>query len=69
MYACGYCGCPCDKRGNQLETPKNYNPKNYKQIVCRRCAEELEAEKYIRITRDMAIDAGDMDLEGQLWRW
>lgn len=40
------------------------------QGICYECyLHQQEQETYIRITRDMAIDAGDPSLEGLLWRW
>jgi hypothetical protein len=28
MYSCGYCGCPCDEYGNEVETPKTMTQVN-----------------------------------------
>ena len=48
MYSCGFCGLPCDKDGNILDMPKNYNPHNYKHTVCEYCrAEESERERRV----------------------
>jgi len=69
MYACGFCGCPCDKDGNQLEIPENYNPNDYELSVCNDCHAKEEEKSYVIITREMALDAGDPSLEGQRWPW
>lgn len=70
-FSCGACGCPCDEKGNQLKPeniPKNYNPDNYKHDWCNNCGHEhFESIDRQYVTREMAIDAGDPNLEGTIY--
>ena len=65
------CGQPTDKDGNPLTIEECKKLKD-ETLVCAElvhgdcCPPEREC---IIVTRDMAIDAGDLSLEGQLWRW
>ena len=67
VYSCGFCGAPCDKDGNQLdEIPEGWNPDEHEHVVCEVCyAEENAKANMIRVTREMALDAGDPSLEGE----
>lgn len=68
-YRCGYCGQPTDKDGCPLtieECELITDQLNTAELVhgyC--CLSEYEPER-MRVTRDMAIDAGDLSLEGEL---
>jgi DNA-directed RNA polymerase subunit RPC12/RpoP len=49
---------------------------NEKDNLCPNCVEqiilnemEIEENRYVQITRDMALDAGDSSLEGQWIKW
>jgi hypothetical protein len=66
-YACGWCGNPTDKDGNLLNEQDflNWKPENL-EAVHGECCLDKETEKML-ITRDMAIDAGDLSLEGQIY--
>ena len=44
------------------ENNQCYECYNYEQ-------QYIEENQYVRITRDMALDAGDPTLEGALWKW
>lgn len=58
LFRCGYCGdFSADPTGYTDEEIENAELNG-----CGRCGREINAE---RITRDMAIDAGDLSLEGQ----
>ena len=74
IYRCGWCGFPTDENG------RNLHGETFKRVVniieehgdghtekttgdC--CAQEQTNLNRNRITRDMAIDAGDLSLEGQ----
>jgi hypothetical protein len=63
-YSCGYCGVPMTKDHDMLEAPEGYDPCNYEHSVCQSCYNDEPCRN--RVTRDMAIDAGDPSLEGQL---
>ena len=65
MCCCGFCGSPCNDDGTpwENEMPANYNPNDYESVNGLCC---LQQENQMRVTRDMAMDAGDPDLEGTL---
>jgi hypothetical protein len=73
IYRCGTCGTPTDKDGNPLSIQEaNQLTKeqlNLAILVQGYCCIHEEQEKYIIVTREMALDAGDPSLEGQVWRW
>jgi hypothetical protein len=52
-----YCNSLTDEQLNSAELVHGY------------CCYEEQQANYITVTRDMAIDAQDMSLEGQQWRW
>ena len=69
LYRCGYCGCPTNEHGDPLSNTAS-------QLLSENDLKDAElthgyccAEQFIgtegRVSRDMAIDAGDMSLEGQ----
>ena len=67
---CGFCGTPLNDNNEPLSidecnklTEEQCN--NATQDYGNCCPPEQEQER-MRVTRDMAIDAGDLDLEGQL---
>lgn len=60
LYRCGNCG-------EWLGDPEMYNAeeiKNAELTYCGRCENEAQP-RYV--TRDMAIDAGDLSLEGSIY--
>jgi hypothetical protein len=74
FFRCGWCGFPTDSTGEPLKIP-DYDQateicgslENRHQVDlpgdC--CAEYAhQEENQMRVTRDMAMDAGDMSLEG-----
>lgn len=72
FYRCGDCGQPTDKDGLPLDievckllTDDNLNSAEFVHGYC--CPPQQD--NYIIVTRDMAIDAGDLSLEGERWRW
>ena len=75
FYRCGDCGQPTDKDGNpwDIEVCKLLTDEqlNSAELVHGYCCinNKLEMERYITVTRDMAIDAQDLSLEGTQWRW
>jgi hypothetical protein len=79
IYRCGWCGYPTDKDGNTLhdepfEKAKKiidtYGDGEHTHLVNGSCCPNGNYEpEYIRVTRDMALDAQDPSLEGELWRW
>lgn len=69
-FACGYCGAPCNEDGHVVDViPDNYSPTDFPMEGCRECWEREHAPEYVEVTRDMAMDAGDLSLEGAIWRW
>ncbi len=72
FYRCGDCGQPTDKDGRLLDievckllTDDNLNSA---ELVHGDCCPPQQ-DNYIIVTRDMAIDAGDLSLMGERWRW
>jgi len=71
-YRCGYCGQPTDENGNVLSIDEinamevDWDTAELVEGYC--CYYELqEQEHQQRITRDMALDAGYPEMEGQEW--
>lgn len=79
IYRCGWCGNPCNEKSEPLQDGnfrrviniiENYKADEHTHLVngdC--CIEELTRQEKVQITRDMAIDAGDRNLEGQWIKW
>lgn len=76
IYRCGYCGQPTDVIGYPLRDEAfkkctniidTYGDSHTIQVHGYCCVHENEREEPRRITRDMAIDAGDPNLEGNLY--
>lgn len=69
-FSCGYCGAPCNDDCEHVSViPDNYSPTEFPMEGCRECWERENEPEYITVTREMALDAGDPSLEGELWRW
>jgi len=71
---CGYCGIPLDNECNPLspEECKKLTEKqlNEAELICGSCCiDEQQKDNYIIVTKDMASDAGDPNLEGMRWKW
>lgn len=73
-FRCGYCGQPTNKDGvvltleeiNALNaTEEDWNTAEQTHGEC--CVHQENAHHYYRVTKEMAMDAGDPDLEGQLF--
>jgi len=54
----------------------NFQSIDEKDNLCPDCVEQIildemetEENRYVQITRDMAMDAGDLSLEGQWIKW
>lgn len=68
LYRCGWCGHPTNNYGNPLN---EFNITDYEDsanevdLVPGVCCEDKQQEQRVRVTRDMAIDAGDLSLEGE----
>ncbi len=71
FYRCGCCGQPRDKDGEplDLEACKTWQEDKAELVHGNCCVHEQNQRQTIIVTRDMAIDAGDMSLEGQEWVW
>ena len=64
-YRCGYCGGPTDAKGKvlyEIDETLDYDSADMTEGDC--CSQRESERRYV--TRDMAMDAGDPDLEGQL---
>lgn len=70
-YRCGYCGHPTDKNGDPLSEDeiKIWREDDAELLHGNCCLHEQDQRHTVIVTRDMAIDAGDMSLEGQEWVW
>ena len=74
---CGACGTIIDEQGNALpqkvldELNLSESEVNSLELDwCYGCImEQQEEPTYVRVTRDMASDAGDPSLEGQIVKW
>lgn len=82
LYRCGYCGQPVDNEGNPLKGEvrervisllKTYGDSHTYEEHGECCVydemQRQEQQRYVRVTRDMAIDAGMPELEGQRVKW
>lgn len=76
IYRCGWCGTPTTADGNALEQGhfnrvvsmlEKYGDKHTVMINGNCCPPEEYQMR--QVTREMAIDAGDRNLEGQWIRW
>ena len=74
IYRCGWCGCPTNKKGELLDDEthervvsiiEEYGDNHTEQTHGYCCINE-QIHPIRRVTRDMAIDAGDLSLEGQI---
>lgn len=65
-YRCGHCGQPTDNEGTPLSLEEckaiTNEQLNDAELVNGYCCPPQEER--MRVTRDMAIDAGDLSLEG-----
>lgn len=66
FYRCGWCGQPLTIDECKQLTDEQLNSAELLNGDC--CPPQQERETII-VTRDMAIDAGDLSLEGQRWFW
>jgi hypothetical protein len=65
-YSCRFCGVPLDENLNIIDKiPETFNPNDYEHNVCGSCMNEESSHGMRQVTRDMAMDAGDLRLEGQ----
>lgn len=76
IYRCGWCGHPTNSKGeplmgeafkkalNIIETYGDNHHTHLEHGDC--CIHEHMEPQRMRVTRDMAIDAGDPSLEGEL---
>ena len=75
IYRCGYCGSITDKNGNTVDSVTFqrvvdiiglYGDGHTEKTQGWCCAYEEQSKRQYRVTRDMAIDAGDLSLEGEI---
>ena len=66
-FRCGWCGHPTDEKGYRLQhwTDETWIEEKAELVEGMCCIEEQYSEPQQYVTRDMAIDAGDLSLEGQ----
>ena len=73
FYRCGWCGQPTNKEGQPLtiDECKQLTDEqiNNAELLNGDCCPPQQEKETIIVTRDMAIDAGDLSLEGQRWVW
>ena len=75
IYRCGWCGFPTNKDGDPLEVdPDKYLEQHQNDEVVNvqgACCPNGEdaGNEMVQVTRDMAIDAGMPELEGQWINW
>lgn len=71
IKSCGVCGSPLGPNGEDIyPVPSDYNPDDYEHDYCKSCGNDYYNNREpepMRVSREMAMDAGDPDLEGQLW--
>lgn len=68
LKSCGSCGAPLGPNDEPIKIiPENYNPDIYEHSVCPSCAYELVRNERMYATHEMALDAGDLSLEGTEW--
>ena len=74
IYRCGWCGCPTDESGRNLNgitfarvvaIIEKYGDGHTEKTHGDCCIREQTEPEAQYVTRDMAIDAGDPSLEGQ----
>ena len=63
-YVCGYCGQPCDSKGVPLQEPLQEPTNENATLVHGECCRSEVTEER-RVTHEMAMDAGDLSLEGR----
>lgn len=62
---CGICGAPIGANGPITDIPADYDPDDYpRDDICDDC---LRQQEHHYVTHEMALDAGDPDLEGTEW--
>jgi hypothetical protein len=74
-FRCGWCGQPCDRNGEP------YNPAQIEllsphvgwdkvsKVNGECCPGGDETNRWVTVTHDMAIDAGEPEMEGMLIKW
>jgi len=72
VYRCGWCGTPCDKDGEPIETTAGGFGDEYKAAtpVHGHCCSVDKNEEFAAniISYEMAMDACSPEMEGQLYR-
>ena len=69
VKSCGVCGSPIGPNGEDIyPVPSDYDPDDYEHDYCQGCGGAMmdQENERQRITHEMAMDAQDPDLEGQL---
>jgi len=72
-YRCGWCGQPTDVNGEVLgfdvlkDMDEDWDSAEKTPGDC--CRNQQESRQMHEVTREMALDAGDPSLEGQLIEW
>lgn len=80
LYRCGRCGTYTDKSGNPIDFEKfpeeadriyqinnEFGDTTTESVNGNCCLDDEKTGFEMKVTRDMAIDAGDPDLEGTLY--
>ena len=69
-YRCGYCGRPTDEHGAAfIEQPLDMAGYETAEPTHGDCCGHEQDREMVQVTREMAMDAQDMRLEGQWIEW
>ena len=69
-YRCGYCGRPTDENGATfIEMPVDMTGYETAEPTYGDCCRNERECEMVQVTREMAMDAQDMRLEGQWIEW
>ena len=69
-YRCGYCGRPTDENGvAMIELPSDMTGYETADTTHGDCCRYEQEREMVQVTREMAMDAQDMRLEGQWIEW
>ena len=70
IYRCGWCGLPTDESGEPLDVnPDEYLEENKtakEELINGCCCMNQHQPQRMQVTREMAMDAGEPDMEG-MW--
>lgn len=68
-YRCGYCGQPCDSEGEPIEPGMSLDYDRAEMVQGECCRAEQMERPRVQVTREMAMDGGMPEMEGQWIEW